>query len=587
MDNALVGLVRLKDRRIVWCNDAFARMLGYTPQELTGRSKRILHPTDASFDAFCAGVDPGIARGETVLTEVLRVRKDGSPHWYDVSIGTFAPDGDERICTYIDVTSRHEAEAALAAKAENLRCITTSMAEGVVLQAKDGRILDANPAAETILGLTREQLLGMTSLDPGWQTCRADGTPYPGAEHPAMLCLRTGEPQRGEIMGVRAPNRGLRWISINAQPVLGSDAREPVAAVTTFVDVTEERRLTLELKEARTDLQAILDNMPARITAWNADFTNRFANRTAAAQFGMDAASCVGRPAKEIIGAARYAKSLPFIKAALKGAQKSHEQHDEMPDGSVRYSRVQYVPRRQDGRIVGIFALGSDITELHDSYERIRDLAQRVESVREDERRCLSRTLHEGIAQDLFAIKLGLANLSAQAKGRAGVTALYEEMSAVLAKCMGDTRRLANDLWPSALATSTVAIAIENHARYFSELSGLAIQVTEVAPFPALDEATRLLFFRAAQEALTNVARHAEATAVQIELRADAHAIHLDVIDDGVGIGDGVLKKAGSLGLLGIRERFAAGGGGLEVCRHEPHGTIMSVHLPIPTAAAI
>lgn len=368
-----------------------------------------------------------------------------------------------------DITVRVDQQMALVAKEENLRCITTAMAEGVVLHARDGRIIDANPAAETILGLTRDQLLGKTSLDPDWQSCREDGTPYPGSEHPAMQCLRTGKTLRGQIMGIRAPSRGLRWVSINSQPVFGGDPREPFAVVATFVDVTEERRLA---------------------------------------------------------------------------------------------------------------------SELRDSYERIRELAQRLEHVREEERRSLSRTLHEGIAQDLFAIKLGLSNLLTQARGRAGVTAVYEEMSGVLAKCMVDTRRLANDLWPSALSNSTVAVAIENHARYFGELSGLSIRVSEIAPFPAIDEATRLLFFRAAQEALTNVARHAGARTVEIVLRADARKIYLDVSDDGVGICDAALTRHGSLGLLGIRERFAACRGGLEVRRNDARGTILSVYLQIPTAAA-
>ncbi len=221
-----------------------------------------------------------------------------------------------------------------------------------------------------------------------------------------------------------------------------------------------------------------------------------------------------------------------------------------------------------------------DVTALRESYRRIRELAQRLETVREDERRAIAQVLHEGLAQDLFAMKLNLDRLLAQATGRAGVTQACQELAAAIDKCMLDTRQIAHELRPSALAHLPVSVALKEHARYFGDISSLAIRVVEIAPIPVLDEATALIFFRTAQEALTNVARHARATAVDIVLRADPESIMMDIIDDGIGIDDDALPKAGSLGLLGIRERVGAVGGMLVVRKNVGAGTTVSVRIP-------
>jgi signal transduction histidine kinase len=99
-----------------------------------------------------------------------------------------------------------------------------------------------------------------------------------------------------------------------------------------------------------------------------------------------------------------------------------------------------------------------------------------------------------------------------------------------------------------------------------------------------VDESTRVLFFRAAEEALTNVASYAAAKRVDIMLHADADRLFMDVRDDGIGIPEGAMDRPGSFGLLGIRERFAARGGTMSICSTAPTGTRLSVSLPLNAA---
>ena len=115
--------------------------------------------------------------------------------------------------------------------------------QGIVVQDAGGRIISANPAAERILGLSLDQLLGRTSTDPRWHAIREDGSDFPGTAHPAMVALATGEPQEGVLMGLSHPERGdIRWISVNAAPMFLPGGPGPYQVLTTFLDVTARHR---------------------------------------------------------------------------------------------------------------------------------------------------------------------------------------------------------------------------------------------------------------------------------------------------------------------------------------------------------
>ncbi len=102
-------------------------------------------------------------------------------------------------------------------------------------------------------------------------------------------------------------------------------------------------------------------------------------------------------------------------------------------------------------------------------------------------------------------------------------------------KCMEEIRQLANELRPISLPSVGIAEVIADHARQFAQRAGLTVTVNHSPGFPQLSEPVRLLLFRAAQEAVTNVARHARATTVEISFQATSSQIIMEVADDGIG----------------------------------------------------
>jgi len=254
------------------------------------------------------------------------------------------------------------------------------------------------------------------------------------------------------------------------------------------------------------------------------------------------------------------------------------------PTGEIRWLRSRpVVLPSSDNHRNRFLATVEDITEQRDSYERIRELAQRLETVREDERRSVAYTLHEGVAQDLVAATLDLNRLRAQVGGSAEISDAADAVARAIDKCIRDLRDLTNSLRPGTLAHLPLETAISQYVRQFAERSGLDIRMSDGTPLPKLNDAVRLVFFRALQEGLTNVARHARAGHVTVSLAAEPARLALTIDDDGVGITEQDRNKPHALGLLAIQERFAALGGGLEIRRRGPCGTSLSVFLPWPS----
>ena len=337
------------------------------------------------------------------------------------------------------------------------------------------------------------------------------------------------------------------------------------------------------LRAAKSRLEAITNHLPAMIGYWDRDLRCEFANHAYLEWFGLSPQKVIGLHMIELMGEDLFRLNEPYARMALSGHEQRFERELLKADGTIGYTDARYIPDRDGpGSIRGFFVLVSDITELHQAYARVRELAQRLESAREDERKRVSRMLHERIAQDLFSIKLWITQLASESKIDLANSELDRAIVTAVDKSIEVVRNLANDLHPDALAHLPLSAALTAYARQFSSLSGLQILVTENASAPIiLDEETRLAFYRAAQELLTNVTRHAQASKVEISLRADATCLVMEVSDDGIGIDPAAVDKDGAFGLLGVQERFVAIGGTLKVRQNESAGITVSISTPV------
>ncbi len=235
--------------------------------------------------------------------------------------------------------------------------------------------------------------------------------------------------------------------------------------------------------------------------------------------------------------------------------------------------------------LVGAGGLALNISEHREADAKLRQLAQRVVRSQEDERARLSRELHDGVSQLLVSVKLVLEtalNRLAQAPADGGAVAPVLGMALNrLETVFNEVRRVARNLRPALLDDLGLQAALQHLAREMQDASGLRIDIDcRGVPRPLSDEAATALY-RIAQEALTNVERHANARRVELTLSYAESGVALVVQDDGSGFDLERVQRdpRGGIGLRNLRERIASLGGEFDI-DSAPGGTRIRAYLP-------
>ncbi len=247
--------------------------------------------------------------------------------------------------------------------------------------------------------------------------------------------------------------------------------------------------------------------------------------------------------------------------------------------GAVDYLVKPLVPEVLRSKIDVFVELYAKNERLRASEEMLRALAAREQSVREEERARIAREIHDQLGQALTGLKMDLTWLNARLPAQKGVAEKVKSMFGLIDDTIQSVRKIATLLRPEVLDQLGLAAAVGWQAREFQARTGIRCKVSvpsdAVAAGPELSTAA----FRIFQELLTNVARHARATRVDVALRADGGRLVLEVQDNGKGISEAEVSGSRSLGLLGMRERATAFGGSVEFAGGK--GTRVSVVLPL------
>ncbi len=217
--------------------------------------------------------------------------------------------------------------------------------------------------------------------------------------------------------------------------------------------------------------------------------------------------------------------------------------------------------------------------------QELRRLSQQLVRAQEDERRNISRELHDEVGQTLTGLRMELGTLDKLREGPEGPFHEHlEEARDLAARTLQSVRNLAAGLRPSMLDDLGLGAALEWQARDFSRRTGIPVEVA-IDGLPAeLPDQHRTCLYRVVQEALTNCARHAEAHHIRITLHCEADRLAVAVQDDGCGLAPGAPRTG--LGLLGIEERARELGGYLAIKSQPGKGTLLRVSIPLSGRSA-
>lgn len=285
-----------------------------------------------------------------------------------------------------------------------------------------------------------------------------------------------------------------------------------------------------------------------------------------------------------------------------------HEERIVRPDGTVRVLRSQgRFICDEDGRPLKLIGTCQDVTERKQAEQQlqsanaalaqelqerartekeIRALSDRLLRAQEEERTRLARELHDDLCQQIAALSIGVSNLKrgipsefADARGQS------ERIGAKLAHLGHSVRRLSHELHPTILEYCSLDVALKSFCSEFATLAGMRVMFNSDSSFESVPPTTAICLYRITQEALQNVAKHANTDHADVTLTCSGDTIRLTISDDGIGMD--VNKTSGGLGLTSIRERTRLLNGTMEIETQPNHGTTLTVSLPVSTRMAV
>ncbi len=269
------------------------------------------------------------------------------------------------------------------------------------------------------------------------------------------------------------------------------------------------------------------------------------------------------------------------LEALSQSRPRQVEEHISQSDGLHTYLSVKFPVYDESGNTRGICGIATDITAVKKAQDQLRRLSGSIMANQEKERYAIARELHDELGQVLTALRMDAVWIQDRLKEidtRAARRALT--MCGLIDKTIEDVRSLAFRLRPGVLDDLGLMDALESYTTDFEKRTGITC-VFDHHDVPGTNDTVATAAYRIAQEALTNVARHAEAGHVDVALRVKSDILTLAVVDNGRGFNPSDLDEFGGLGLAGMRERAGLAGGILEVQSQPEQGTQVYFKVPI------
>jgi two-component system NarL family sensor kinase len=211
---------------------------------------------------------------------------------------------------------------------------------------------------------------------------------------------------------------------------------------------------------------------------------------------------------------------------------------------------------------------------------KLKDLTNRIVDIQEQERKRVSSELHDSISQLLVSVRYGIEMIHSRAATLVPLQQQAEKCLRILDDAISEVRRISKDLRPSVLDDMGLSAALVSLGKDFESQTGIRVRIAADRCRKRLSEKAKTALYRVVQEALTNVARHAQADEVTIDLKAGADTLTLTIQDDGVGIALPV-NAGGGLGIRNMLERIEAHGGTMVMSRLALRGTLIRVSMPL------
>ena len=501
-----------------------------------------------------------------------------------------------------DVTEQVQVEENLRESEALFRTIFEQAAVGVAqLDAVSGTILQANTRYCEILGVSAESLLGKSWLH---------------LAHPDDLAANRTNRERmlaGEIREFTTEKRvqhsdgAFVWINLTVSS-MGQPGQAPSTHIAIVEDIADRKSAETALLESRerlskqfAEVELVYRTAPVGLCLMDADLRFVRINEELAAINGPTVEEHIGKHLREVLP--DIADSIePIYQRVIASGEPAinldvERLHPEQPEKKLSYLAGYHPLKDSEGMVIGVSSVVQDITELKDAERelmrremQLRSMVNALTVAEERERRRISRVLHDQLSPTLAVCQMRvsvLENSSPEPDNKQILHEIWERLD----ECSQQARSLAVETSPPVLYELGLASAVEWLAERFQQQHGIPCSVSARTSSISLDQTTLAPMFQSTRELLINVARHAQATRIDISIDTEDGFVVVCVNDDGIGFdpqdrSPSTLKSQG-FGLFGIRDRFDILGGRVEVDSTPGSGTRVSLYAPVSIRAGL
>lgn len=463
-----------------------------------------------------------------------------------------------------------------------MQSILDSMGDAVIVADSQGCILLANRAARTQYLVDRGRLISSLSQDLS-RLFRTDGrTPYPLEELPLVRAMRGESCDDVEVLVRPGTTGDSMTVSVTGRPMLTDDGTV-AGGVIVIRDVTARNQMSERLRESEQRFRKSFESAAIGKAIVSLDGRWMQVNRSLCELLGYSEAELLEKTFQSLTHPDDLVADLTLVQQLLAGETRTYQLEKRYIHRSGQeINTLLSVSLIRDLNEQPLYFLSQihDLTELKRAEDERRRAAVRtlfVEqtiSARESEQRRLARDLHDGVGQCLTSLRLGLRAVEEsgdlqQARESA------RELRRIAAAALEEVRTLTKSLRPSVLDDLGLVPAISRLINDLKLVNSLAIDfhAAEIEDRRFTDGVETALF-RIAQEALTNIVRHASARSATVSLSCIGSTLRLTVVDDGVGFDPSTSSPAGhQFGITGMRERASLLGGELKIFSEPGCGT--------------
>lgn len=574
------GFIALdKDFRYTYANKKIGELTHIDPQSLIGKTVWEVFPDAKNSSTY-------LAFKEAMETQRFTINTD----YYaplDLWQQNFIYPSPEGLSVFIrDISESKRNEESLRASEEKYRFLFESNPLPMwMLSMPDRNFVAVNEAAIKHYGYSREEFLSMNAADirPVEDRSRFIESlkrMKPGIYNAGIWAHRKKD---GTIIQVAITAHDTYLEQGPARIILAHDVTEQLETEAALKLSEETNRLIMN-----SSLNAIVCmDLSGKIIVWNPQAENIF---------GWTKEEVLGHPLSETIIPVRYrerhrAGFEHYLKTGEGPLLNKMVEISAINKEGVEFPVELAIIPIKEGTKEFFCSFIQDITvrkiaeeQLKQSHEQLRQLASHLQSVREDEQKRIAREVHDELGQQITGLKMDIAWIwkkLANVKGAEIVEERIKETSSLLDSTVKTIRKIASELRPSVLDDLGVIAALEWQAKEFERRSGIPVEFNTSVTQLELEPHIATGIFRLFQEALTNVARHSQATQVNTRLELKTGLATLTITDNGIGFDVNESGGRKTLGLLGMKERALMMSGRLQIKSKPGKGTSVIITIPI------